>query len=112
MGSGHGPGSGHQGQGGDAHADTVILVALDLETGAERWRAEIDGGMGMLPQFSPDGSRIYLTVRDLATDGGFGDGPMHQGDAPTGAMLMSTTVVAVDSLTGAKLWSLDLDGGQ
>ena len=70
------------------------------------------GGMGMLPQFSPDGSRIYLTVRDLATDSGFGDGPMHQGDAPTGAMLMSTTVIAVDSGTGATLWSVDLARGQ
>lgn len=114
MGSGHGsgPGSGHQGQAGDAHADTVILVALDLETGAERWRSEIAGGMGMLPQFSPDGSRIYLTVRDLAAADGFGDGPMHQGDAPSGAMLMSTTVVAVDSSTGATLWSFDLAGSQ
>jgi hypothetical protein len=68
--------------------------------------------MASAPQFAPDGSRFYLTVRDFdSTGGGFGGGPMHQGDAPGAERLMSTSVVAVDR-SGAVLWTRDLtDGG-
>jgi hypothetical protein len=65
------------------------------------------------PQFAPDGSQFYLTVRDFSDDGsGLGDGSMHQGDAPGGHELMSTSVVAIGR-DGAFRWSVDLsEGGQ
>ena len=96
---------------GDPHADSVTLVGLDLATGAERWRTEIDGDMASLPQFAPDGSRFYMTVRDFNPGFQMPATPMHQGDAPSGAMLMSTTVVAVNR-SGTVLWSFDLSGSQ
>ena len=113
-GGGHGGGGGGGGGGGmpgDPHADTVTLVGLDLATGAERWRAEVDGDMASLPQFAPDGSRFYLTVRDFAPGSQMPGTPMQQGSAPSGAMLMSTTVVAVNR-SGTVLWSFDLSGDQ
>lgn len=113
-GGGHGGGGGGGGGGGmpgDPHADTVTLVGLDLATGAERWRTEVDGDMASLPQFAPDGSRFYLTVRDFAPGSQMPGTPMQQGSAPSGAMLMSTTVVAVNR-SGTVLWSFDLSGNQ
>ncbi len=115
MGWGYGGGGGGMMGGGkvaqSAQADSVTLVALDLNTGAERWRTQIDGGMGMLPQISPDGSRVYLTVHELNTSG-IGQGPMNQGGAPGAGLLMSTSVVAVNAATGATMWTLPLDGAQ
>ena len=110
-GGGHGGGGGGGGMPGDPHADTVTLVGLDLATGAERWRTEVDGDMASLPQFAPDGSRFYLTVRDFAPGSQMPGTPMQQGGAPSGAMLMSTTVVAV-SRSGPVLWSFDLSDNQ
>ena len=114
-GGGHG-GGGHGGGGGGGggpHADTVVLVGLDLATGNELWRTVVDGGMVSAPQFAPDGSQFYLTVRDLSdTGGGLGGGSMHQGDAPGGHELMSTSVIAIGR-DGALRWSVPLtDGGQ
>ncbi|MCU0302811.1 MAG: hypothetical protein MUC56_01975 [Thermoanaerobaculales bacterium] len=112
-GGGHGGGGGGGGGGGQGpHADTVTLVGLDLANGAERWRTVVDGDIASAPRFSPDGSRFYLTVRDLVDGpgGGIGNGPLHQGDAPRGHQLMSTTVVAIGR-DGTVLWSLDLADG-
>lgn len=114
MGSGDG-GWNHWGSGGAAKTaqtgfGTATLVGLDLVTGAERWRVEVDGGMAMAPVFAPDGSRLYVTVRHADGDA-VGSTPMHQGGTPGAGMLMSTTVVALDR-QGQELWSLDLgDGG-
>ena len=93
--------------GGDPHADSVILVGLDLATGAELWRTEIEGDMASLAEFAPDGSRIYLTVRDFDDSFQIPGGPMHQGSAPNGSLLMSTSLVALDR-GGNVLWTLDL----
>lgn len=102
-----GPGGGgsHHGEGDGGHA---TLVALSLATGQELWRLELEGDMISMPQFTEDGSRFYLTVRDM--DGDHGDGgPMRQGDAAGSGMLMTSTLVAVDR-NGTVLWTLDLDG--
>jgi outer membrane protein assembly factor BamB len=107
---GGGGGGGGGMPGGGPHADTVTLVGLDLATGAERWRTEIDGDMASIPEFAPDGSGLYLTVRDMGMGVQMPVGPMHQGDAPTGDMLMSTSVVALDR-SGSVLWTVDLSGG-
>jgi len=104
---GGGGGGGGGGMPGDPHADTVTLVGLDLATGAERWRTEIDGDMASLPQFASDGSAFYATVRDFGQGSQMPGTPMHQGSAPSGAMLMSTSVVAVNR-NGTVLWVLDL----
>lgn len=82
------------------------LVALDLATGRELWRLEPAGDMLSMPQFTEDGSRLYLTVRDMGDDH-VGGGPMGQGDAAGSGMMMSSTLVAVDR-AGNVLWSLDL----
>jgi hypothetical protein len=111
-GDGQPPGGGGGGGGGmpgDPHADSVTLVGLELATGHELWRTVLDGDMASLPQFAPDGSRFYVTVRDFDSGSQMPATPMHQGDAPSGAMLMSTTVVAVNR-SGTVLWSLDLSG--
>jgi len=108
---GGGGGGGGGMPGGDPHADTLVLVGLDLTTGTERWRTEIDGDMASMPQFSPDGARIYFTVRDFDDSFQMPGGPMHQGSAPSGSMLMSTTVVALDR-DGDVLWSLSLADDQ
>ena len=108
-GGGHGGGGGGGGTG--PYANAVTLVGLDLATGSELWRTVVEGGMVSLPQFAPDGSRMYLTVREFASDGGaLGGDPMHQGDAPGFFQLMSTTVVALGR-DGTVLWSIDLGTG-
>lgn len=110
---GGGPGGGHGGGGGGGggggpHADSSILVGLDLNTGAELWRTVVDGGMVSAPQFTPDGSQFYITVRDFSDDGpGLGSGPMHQGDAPHEHEIMNTSVVAVGR-NGVLVWTRDL----
>jgi hypothetical protein len=102
-----GGGGGGGGMPGDPHADSVTLVGLNLATGVERWRTEIDGDMASLPQFASDGSAFYVTVRDFGQGSQMPGTPMHQGNAPSGAMLMSTSVVAVNR-NGAVLWVLPL----
>jgi len=115
---GWGQGGGHHGGGGagtgDGHADRSILVALELASGAERWRVELDGDMVMAPQFAPDGSRMYVTIRDFDQRLGPGSGPIGQGDTMPASAMMSTTVVARDR-AGTELWRADLSdvgGGQ
>jgi outer membrane protein assembly factor BamB len=108
-GGGHGGGGGGGGgAGAGPHADSLVLVGLDLATGTELWRTEVSGGMVSLPEFAPDGSQFYVTVRDLDVDGpDLGGGPMSQGDAPSADQLMSTTVVAIGR-DGVIRWSLEL----
>jgi hypothetical protein len=111
-GGGHGGGGGGGGGGGmGPRADSLVLVGLDLASGNELWRTEVAGGMVSLPQFAPDGSQFYVTVRDVDVDSpNFGGGPMHQGDAPSANQLMSTMVVAIGR-DGVIRWSLDLASG-
>lgn len=113
MGDG-GMGDGGWGYGGGKTLDEgdgqSTLVALDLATGRELWRLELVGDMLSMPQFTEDGSRLYLTVGDMGDDHG-GGGPMGQGDAAGSGMMMSSTLVAVDR-AGNVLWSLDLDNSQ
>lgn len=91
----------------DGDDTPATLVALSLATGAEQWRLELDSDMVSLPQFAPDGSRLYATARSM--DGGpLGSGPMHQGDAEGWSMAMASTLVAVGR-DGTVLWSIDLD---
>ena len=77
MGGGMGGGKSHAGGPGDGES---ILVALDLATGRELWRATVTGDMVSMAQFSPDGSRIYLSVMEMRSGGGMGSGSMRQGD--------------------------------
>jgi len=100
---------GGNGDGGGPGQDPLTLVGLDLAHGGERWRLELDGAMASLPQFAPDGARLYVSVRELGGPGGPGGGPMHQGDGYGPGAMMSTTLVAV-SRTGAIEWTLDLSG--
>ena len=101
---GMGGGKTLDGEGSESHA---TLVALGLSTGQELWRLDLDGDMISMPQFTDDGSRLYLTVRDMDGEHG-GGGPMRQGDAAGSGMLMMSTLVAVDR-NGNVLWTLDLD---
>jgi hypothetical protein len=102
--------TGGGGDGGGAGQGPVTLVGLDLATGAERWRTDLEGDMVSPPQFAPDGASFYVSVRDMGGMGGPGSGPMHQGDAYGAGAMMSTTVVAV-SRAGQVEWTLDLAGG-
>jgi hypothetical protein len=97
-----------QGGGGDEDA---ALVGLALATGAERWRAALPGDMGSLPQFAPDGSRIYVSVTDFGPGGtmGGGGGPMRQGDTGGWGTQMTNKVVALDR-NGVIQWTRDLSG--
>lgn len=89
------------------HDDQVTVVGLDLATGNERWRATLDGDMGSMVQFAPDGSRIYIALMSMGTMGNTGSNPMRQGDAASSSMLGSTTIVALDPGDGHQLWSYD-----
>ncbi len=93
---------------GDEGESHGTLVALSLSTGQERWRLEMDGDMISMPQFTEDGSRFYMTVRDMSGDS-TGGGSMRQGDAAGSGMMMTSTLVAVDR-DGNVLWAFDLDG--
>ena len=86
-----------------------ILVALDLATGEERWRATVAGDMASMAQFSPDGSRIYLSVREIGSGGGMGPGSIRQGQAAGAGFMSSNSVVAYDR-AGNQLWTYDLGG--
>jgi outer membrane protein assembly factor BamB len=113
MGDG-GWGDGHMGGGMKAgeHGpgeDESILVALDLATGQESWRATVTGDMASMAQFSPDGSRIYLSTMEMGSGGGMGQGSMQQGDAAGSAFMSSSTIIAFDR-SGNQLWTYDLGG--
>lgn len=102
----------HGGMGGlktlDGEGDrNSTVVGLDLANGQERWRLDLEGDMISMPQFTEDGSRLYLTARDMGQQSQVGRDPMHQGDASGSGMLMSSTLVAVDR-SGNILWTVDL----
>ena len=104
------PGKQHGGKTLDGdEAGHSTLIGLSLSTGEELWRLEIDGMMAM-PQFTEDGSVLYLTLRDMDGGGPTGSDPMHQGDAAGSGMLMTSTLMAVDR-NGTVLWTLDLGDG-
>lgn len=98
----------HAGDGETGFGEATI-VALDLATGAERWRATVEGDMAMMPVFSPDGQRIYVSVRTF-DDSGFGGGPMHQGDA--GGFGMMDAALAAFDRDGTLLWTYDSGASQ
>ncbi len=91
-----------QGTGQDA-----ALVGLDLASGAQRWSTTLPGDMGSFPQFSADGSRVYVTVTDFGQAGMMSGGPIRQGDTGSWATQMTNKVVAI-SRAGAILWTADL----
>lgn len=102
----------HGGMGGLKTLDgegvgSSTVVGLDLATGLERWRLVLEGDMISMPQFTEDGSRLYLTARDMGQHNPVGGDPMHQGDATGSGMLISSTLLAVDR-AGNVLWSVDL----
>ena len=94
----HGPGDGES-----------VLVALDLATGAEKWRTTITGDMASMPQFSPDGSQIYLSAMEMGSGTGMGQGSMRQGEAAGAGFMTSSTIVAFDR-SGNQLWTYDVGG--
>jgi outer membrane protein assembly factor BamB len=97
--AGHGPGGGES-----------VLVALDIATGQEKWRATVAGDMASMARFSPDGSRIYLSAMEMGSGGGMGHGSIRQGDAAGAGFMNSSTVIAFDR-SGNQLWTFDLGGG-
>lgn len=102
---------GHMGGGtkdGPGDGESVV-VALDLATGEEQWRATLSGDMASMAQFSPDGSRIYVSVVEMGSGGGMGQGPMQQGQAAGAGFMSSSTVVAFDR-AGIELWTFDAGG--
>ena len=86
-----------------------VLVALDLATGQEEWRATVAGEMASMAQFSPDGTRIYVSAMDMGSGGGMGRGSMRQGDAAGAGFMSTSTVIAFDR-SGNRLWAYDLGG--
>ena len=114
MGDGENPGGG---MGGGMKAfgtkasdgdDSVVVVGLNLATGAERWRTSFTGDMGSMVQFTPDGNQIYVSLMDIDGDHGVGMGSMNQGQSSGVGMTASTTVVALDR-SGNTLWTHDLN---
>ncbi len=91
-------------QGGSQDAN---LVGLDLVTGSQRWSTALPGDMGSLPQFSQDGSRVYVSVTDFGAASMMGGGSLRQGDTGGWATQMTSKVVAL-SRAGAVLWTADL----
>jgi hypothetical protein len=68
---------------GYSSSATGSVVALDLATGSERWRATFDGN---IPAPAVAGEIVYLSVAD------------------------ERRVVALDRATGGELWSFPVDG--
>jgi outer membrane protein assembly factor BamB len=91
-------------QGGTQNA---TLVGLNLATGQQQWSATLPGAMASYPQFSSDGSRIYVSVTDFGQASMMGSGPMRQGDTGGWATQMTNKVVALDR-NGNVLWTTDL----
>lgn len=116
IGDGHNPGGGMGGgmggmkglgaKDGDTD-DSVVVVGLNLTSGAELWRTSFAGDMGSMVQFTPDGTQIYLSLMDLDGDHGVGMGSMNQGQSSGVGMTASTTVVALNR-NGVEQWTLDL----
>lgn len=112
MGDGSNPGSGMGGmkalgaKDGDTD-DSVVVVGLNLTSGAELWRASFTGDMGSMVQFTPDGTQIYLSLMDMNGDHGVGMGSMNQGQSSGVGMTASTTIVALNR-NGVEQWTLDL----
>jgi len=88
-------------------AENATLVGLDLATGRQRWSATLPGDMGSLPQFTTDGSRLYVSVTDFGQAGMMGGTSMRQGDTGGWATQMTNKVVALDR-AGNILWTADL----
>ena len=95
----------------DAEDDRVVVVGLDLATGAERWRTSFAGDMGSMVQFTPDGTQIYLSLMDIDGDHGVGQGSMNQGQSSGVGMTASTTIVALNR-NGVEQWRLDLSSSK
>lgn len=112
MGDGGNPGGGMGGmkalgaKNGDAD-DSVVVVGLNLTSGAELWRTSFTGDMGSMVQFTPDGTQIYLSLMDVDGDHGVGMGSMNQGQSSGVGMTASTTIVALNR-NGVEQWTLDL----
>ncbi len=85
----------------------ATLVGLDLASGTQRWSATLPGEMGSYPQFSSDGSRVYVCVTDFGQAGMMGGGPTRQGDTGSWATEMTNKVVALDR-SGNIVWTVDL----
>ena len=106
----------HGGMGGAKMLDggsgdgTATVIGLDLATGQERWRLDLDGDMISMPRFTEDGARLYLTAQDRNQQGQIGGDPMHQGSSSGPGMLMSSTLISLDR-NGNVLWSYDLGDG-
>jgi outer membrane protein assembly factor BamB len=103
---GGGMGGGTKNGPGDGES---VVVALDLATGEEQWRATLSGDMASMAQFSSDGSRVYVSVVEMGSGGGMGQGPMQQGQAAGAGFMRSSTVVAFDR-SGNELWTFDAGG--
>ena len=112
MGDGGNPGGGMGGmkalgaKAGDAD-DIVVVVGLNLTSGAELWRTTFTGDMGSMVQFTPDGTQIYLSLMNMDGDHGVGMGSMNQGQSSGVGMTASTTIVALNR-NGVEQWTLDL----
>jgi len=90
--------------GGGQNGGQSWIYGLDLATGAQRWQINLQGGMASLPQFSDDGSRVYLTA--WTYDGNPGWDPMDQGGWGSG---MGGALMAIDR-NGNILWQRELGG--
>lgn len=101
---GGGMGGGMMGITSKDAGDQVTVVGLDLATGAELWRTQVDGDMGSMAQFSPDGSMIYLSIMEMGTGSQMGTGPMTQDQAAGAGMMGSVTIVALDR-NGNRQWT-------
>jgi outer membrane protein assembly factor BamB len=107
--TGGGMGGGMNNGGPGPGNDESVLVALDLATGQERWRTAVEAGMASKAQFSPDGSKIYLSVIEMGSGSGMGHGPVRQGGAAGAGFMRSSTVVAFDR-DGNQRWTYELGG--
>jgi hypothetical protein len=112
MGDGGHPGGGMGGKKGfgakDGDADdSVVVVGLDLTSGAERWRTSFTGDMGSMVEFTPDGTQLYMSLMDMNGDHEVGMGSMNQGQSSGVGMTASTTIVALNR-NGVEQWTLDL----
>jgi hypothetical protein len=90
--------------GGGQNGSQSWVYGIDLATGNQRWQINLQGGMASSPQFSTDGSRIFLTASTVNGTGGWD--PMDQGGWHSG---MSRGLMALDR-NGNVLWERDLSG--
>ena len=90
--------------GGGQNGSQSWIYGIDLATGNQRWQINFQGGMASFPQFSEDGSRIYVTASTYRGTGGWD--PMDQGGWNSG---MKGSLMAIDR-NGNVLWERDLSG--